>query len=92
MAHGFRRLIWQVELEVFRKLLEHLYTDTDDVPSAISLQLFSAADRFGVDRLRQLCVSRVEADMDVGSVCSILTVADRHNAAQLTDECVNFIV
>ena len=74
------------------KLLEHLYTDTDAVPSEIALPLFSAADRFGVDRLKQLCVARVEADMCVSTVCSILTVADRHNAAYLKEECVNFIV
>jgi len=53
-----------VEVDVFRKLLEHLYTDTNDIPKDIALRLFSAADRFGVDRLRQLCVARVESVMD----------------------------
>jgi len=81
-----------VEVEVFRKLLEHLYTDTDIVPSEIALELFSAADRFGVERLRQLCAARVEADMSVNSVCNILTVADQHNATYLKEECVQFIV
>jgi len=81
-----------VEVDVFRKLLEHLYTDTNDIPKDIALRLFSAADRFGVDRLRQLCVARVESVMDVETVSKILTVADQHNASHLKDDCVQFIV
>jgi len=81
-----------VPLEVFRKLLEHLYTDTDAIPSEIALPLFSAADRFGVERLRQLCIARIQADMDVDSACTILSVAAEHHATHLKEDVVQFIV
>ncbi|KAL1500249.1 hypothetical protein AB1Y20_012917 [Prymnesium parvum] len=81
-----------VELEVFRKLLEHLYTDTEEIPQEIALPLFAAADRFGVERLRRLCALRVETIMRVDTVCSIFTVADQHGDECLKVECVRFIV
>jgi len=81
-----------VPLEVFRKLLEHLYPDTDAIPSKIALPLFSAADRFGVERLRQLCIARIQADMDVDSACTILSVAAEHHATHLKEDAVQFIV
>ena len=37
------------------QLLEHLYTDSDTVPSELALELFSAADLFQVSRRPSAC-------------------------------------
>jgi len=87
----------QVEIEdvsgdVFMILLEHLYTDAVEVPLGLSLPVFAAADRFGVDRLKQLCSARIEAELSINNVCSVLTVADQHNASELLEASVSYVV
>jgi len=78
--------------EVFEKLLEHIYTDTDDIPSALALDLFTAAAYFQLERLKQMCLTRVESEMSVETVCHILSVAEQHSAPRLKEEAVKFIV
>ena len=41
--------IVDVSPPVFQLLLEHLYTDSSAVPEESALELFAAADRFGVE-------------------------------------------
>jgi len=85
-------VIPDVEVEVFRKVLDHLYTDSGDVPPSLALKLFTAAAFFQIERLKELCAACLENDMKVSTVCQILTVADQHNATYLKDESVSFIV
>jgi hypothetical protein len=78
--------------DVFRALLEHLYTDRVDVTSEIALELFAAADFLGVEQLKSICVSKIESELSVDTVCHTLTVADKHSATPLKDVCVRYIV
>ena len=48
-------VIPDVEVEVFRKVLDHLYTDSGDVPPSLALKLFTAAAFFQIERLKELC-------------------------------------
>ena len=84
--------IEDVSLDALNALLEHLYTDAADVPSELALQLFAAADRFGVERLKSLCAAKIEAELSSASVCAVLVVADAHSAAELKQACVEYIV
>jgi hypothetical protein len=81
-----------VSPSVFLLLLDHLYTDAADVTPDSALDLLAAADRFGVERLKQLCSAQIEAGLSVDSVCEVLTMADRHSEAELVRSCVSFIV
>jgi len=85
-------VISDVPHAVFMLILEHLYTDMVEIPSTAALSLFAAADRFGVDRLKQLCAAKIEAELSICNVCAALTVADQHNAADLLEAAVSFIV
>ena len=69
--------IVDVSPPVFQLLLEHLYTDSSAVPEESALELFAAADRFGVERLRALCSDRIEGMLSAANVCDVLTVADQ---------------
>ncbi|EOD21529.1 hypothetical protein EMIHUDRAFT_458337 [Emiliania huxleyi CCMP1516] len=84
--------IVDVSPPVFQLLLEHLYTDSSAVPEESALELFAAADRFGVERLRALCSDRIEGMLSAANVCDVLTVADQHNGAELVEAAVSHIV
>ncbi len=58
----------------------------------MALPLFAAADRFGVERLKLHCASKLEAGLNVEDACAVLTAADRHLAPDLREHCVGFIV
>lgn len=66
-------------------LLEYLYTDTMDFTPDIALELLSAADRFGLERLKRECITLIEAGLTTATVCHVLTIADRHSADDLKE-------
>jgi hypothetical protein len=70
-------VIDDAELRVFMAMLEHLYTDTVEIPSDIALALMCTADRFGVERLKALCAAKLEAELSPATACAVLVVADR---------------
>lgn len=81
-----------MSLPVFSAVLDHLYTDSVDVPPELALPLFSAANFFQIDRLKSLCAARIEADLAISNCCHALTIADQHCAAELKEVCISFIV
>jgi hypothetical protein len=58
----------------------------------MTMELFQAADQFGVDRLKKICESRMLASINVENASSILFAADLHNAKSLRERCINFIL
>lgn len=91
-AGSQRATLDDIPYPVFMALLEYLYTDSAEVPSNLALPLFAAADFLGVEHLKSLCVARIEAELSIENVCSALTVADKHLAANLKATCIAFIV
>jgi hypothetical protein len=74
-----------VRYEIFLALLEYLYTDALDFAPECALELLTAADRYGLDRLKRECVNSVEACLRTCTVCHVLTVADQHLAEDLRE-------
>lgn len=74
-----------VRYDIFVHLLDYLYTDALDFPPESALELLTAADRYGLDRLKRECVSSVEACLRTCTVCHVLTVADQHLAEDLKE-------
>ena len=81
-----------VRHKIFVVLLEYLYTDQCDVPLEIAMELFQAADRFQVDRLKKICEAKMLASIEVENAASIFHAADVHNAKSLREKCLNFIL
>ena len=57
-----------------------LTTSSTDVAAEMALPLFAAADRFGVERLKRHCASRLEAGLGCEDACAVLAAADRRRA------------
>ncbi|CAN0532052.1 unnamed protein product, partial [Ectocarpus sp. 12 AP-2014] len=69
-----------VRRPIFLALLEYLYTDELDVELEVAMELFQAADQFGVDRLKRMCESTMLASIEVENAASIFHAADERNA------------
>ena len=78
---------------VFLPLLEYLYTDcADSVELDMTMELFEAADRFGVERLKKMCEAKMLGSMCVENAATIFHAADTHNAKSLREKTLNFIL
>ncbi|KAJ3686360.1 hypothetical protein LUZ61_015524 [Rhynchospora tenuis] len=87
--------IEDMETEVFKYLLQYIYTDTIDgnpeVPSAsLAQQLLVAADRYGIEGLRIKCEEKLSKDVSLDSVLTCFALAEKHNCSKLREACFKF--
>nr|CAD1825981.1 unnamed protein product [Ananas comosus var. bracteatus] len=53
--------------------------------------LLAAADRYGLERLRLICESKLSQQVDAGTVATTLALAEQHHCRKLKAICLNFI-
>ena len=56
------------------------------------MELFQAADQFGVERLKKICESKMLGSICVENAAQIFHAADQHNARSLREKTLNFIL
>jgi speckle-type POZ protein len=81
---------------IFESLLHFIYTDSlpdhcKDGKAEAMQHLLVAADRYGVDRLRLLCESKLSDTIDVQTVATTLALAEQHHCSQLRQACIQFM-
>ena len=81
-----------VKHAIFIKLLEYLYTDSIDIPLDMAMDLFEAADKFGVERLKHMCENKMLGSITVDNAASMFHAADVHHASGLRQKCLAFIL
>jgi speckle-type POZ protein len=86
-----------MEVGVFKALLRFIYTDT--VPefekqeeALMAEHLFAAADRYGLDRLKLICVGKLSSGISVHTAAMMLALAEQHSCSLLKAKCVEFIL
>ena len=84
--------IVDIRLPVFMKLLEYLYSDVADVGPELAIELYVAADRYTLDRLKGLCEERLMRGISPENAASLLQLADELNVLRLREICVGYIV
>ncbi|KAL6874007.1 hypothetical protein ACP4OV_014089 [Aristida adscensionis] len=87
-----------MEAGVFKAMLHFIYTDTVpelDEPSeaamSVAQHLLAAADRYGLERLKVICESKLAGGIDVGTAATTLALAEQHDCSLLKAKCVEFI-
>lgn len=71
--------------------LQEFSGSTSMCTSTITLQhLLAAADRFGLDRLKQLCEAKLCEEVTADTVATTLSLADQHRCSQLKAICLKF--
>jgi speckle-type POZ protein len=90
--------IEDMKFEVFKALIHFIYTDKlrndlhAGMPWTELLQdLFVAADRYALHKLKALCEQRLAENLCIDTVASTLVLADRHNSAWLKEKCFDFV-
>uniref|UniRef100_A0A7C8ZGR8 BTB domain-containing protein n=1 Tax=Opuntia streptacantha TaxID=393608 RepID=A0A7C8ZGR8_OPUST len=95
-------VVEDVEPSIFKAMLHYIYSDClPDVceimgsSSSCSLtimvqHLLAAADRFGLDRLKLLCESKLCDEITVETVSTTLSLAEQHRCMQLKTVCLKF--
>jgi speckle-type POZ protein len=81
---------------IFEALLHFIYTDSlpdnyKDGKAEAMQHLLVAADRYGVDRLRLLCESKLSEAINVQTVATTLALAEQHHCSQLRQACIQFM-
>jgi len=71
----------------FRGMLEYLYggdrpKNLDDV----AMDLFVIADKYGIEKLREICEANIIANLDADTVVDALLLAERHNREELLSQ------
>ncbi|KAJ3676873.1 hypothetical protein LUZ60_002597 [Juncus effusus] len=82
-----------IEPDVFRVLLEFIYSDdlTEFQSVVMTQHLLVAADKYGLERLRLHCEERLCESLDVNNVASILVLADQHSCFELKNKCFEYV-
>jgi speckle-type POZ protein len=88
-----------MDAEVFRTFLYFVYTDTIPIldqkgehETLLAQHLLDAADRYGLERLKRICVEKVCTDISVDTVATTLALAEQHGCSSLKSKCLKFIL
>nr|CAB3471112.1 unnamed protein product [Digitaria exilis] len=91
--------IKDIEVEVFRAMLHFVYTDTvpeldhkDEQATLMAQHLLEAANRYGLERLKRICLEKACTDISVDTVATTLALAEQHGCHKLKSKCMKFIV
>ncbi|XP_071685718.1 BTB/POZ and MATH domain-containing protein 3-like isoform X1 [Rutidosis leptorrhynchoides] len=94
--------LMDIEPSVFKGMLMFIYSDnlpdSQEVTGSMSMNtsiniiqhMLAAADRFGLDRLKQLCEAKLCEEVTVDTVATTLSLADQHRCSQLKAICLKF--
>ncbi|XP_039827114.1 BTB/POZ and MATH domain-containing protein 1-like [Panicum virgatum] len=85
-----------MEAQVFKALLYFIYTDlfpnaAEEDEDVLAQHLLVAADRYNLERLKLLCEQKLREYIDVGTVATILALAEQHHCHGLKKVCFHFL-
>ncbi len=81
-----------VRYQIFLSILEYLYTDKLEVQVESAMELFAAADLFGIPRLQSMCEKELLQSINAENAATIFHAADEHCATLLRSKTLNFIL
>ena len=77
---------------IFLAVLEYLYTDDVFIPLDCAMELFVAADLFGIPRLQAMCELKLLESMTVENAATIFHAADVHSATSLRNKALGYVL
>ena len=85
-----------MEPKVFKTMLHFIYTDTlpsidDKEIMEMAQNLFVAADRYNLERLKLICQNTLCSHMDARTVATTLGIAQQHACGKLKEACHKFL-
>ncbi|GFR00873.1 TD and POZ domain-containing protein 3 [Trichonephila clavata] len=81
------------EDDTLRRLLQYLYINTlEDLQWENALNLYAAADKYGIVCLKSKCSSFLKSNLCPNNVCDVLVLADMHGDDDLKGVVQNYIL
>ena len=77
--------------EVFKAMMDFIYTGKEPVLHGMADAVLAAADKYGLERLKVMCESALCRDLSVENAAHTLFLADLHSTGQLKTQVLNFI-
>eukprot|EP00478_Filoreta_tenera_P000348 GABV01000348.1.p1 GENE.GABV01000348.1~~GABV01000348.1.p1 ORF type:complete len:219 (-),score=93.96 GABV01000348.1:560-1216(-) len=74
-----------------RTMMTFMYTGECDLTVDSALPVLSLANRYSVDRLKEICESFISTELSVSNCCLFLSAADRFNCTDLREMCIRFV-
>lgn len=71
-------VVRDLEPEVFKQLIDYTHTGTVVLQARTLLGLMNASDHYGLEELKQACIRFMEHCINVDSVCSLLSSAEKY--------------
>jgi speckle-type POZ protein len=84
--------IIDLEYKVVREMLIFIYSGKSPNVKKMANYLLSAADKYGLNRLKLICEDTLCSNLSVDNSSYILILADLYNAHSLKAEAINFII
>lgn len=84
--------IGNISLDVFQKIIEYLYSAKVDLDWDNVVPILEAADRFGIDQLKQQCEKILLQAIDIETAENLMSIADVFSISELRASCERFIV
>mmetsp|Transcript_14147 Transcript_14147/g.39114 ORF Transcript_14147/g.39114 Transcript_14147/m.39114 type:complete len:563 (-) Transcript_14147:2003-3691(-) len=84
--------IHDIRREIFLMLLEYLYTDAVLVDIDHAIELYCAADMYGLPRLKNLCLRPLKLNMTIATAAPLLQSAANSKHEELKEICMDFVV
>nr|XP_042130343.1 speckle-type POZ protein-like [Peromyscus maniculatus bairdii] len=83
--------ILDLELQVFKAVMDFIYTRTAPDVDSMAAAVLAAADKYGLERLKVTCEDALCRDLSVENAAHTFFLADLHNAGQLKTQTLDFI-
>ncbi|XP_055943623.1 uncharacterized protein LOC129974876 [Argiope bruennichi] len=84
--------IEDISADILEKFLICLYKDAlENIEWDSVIELYYAADKYQVERLKHLCCYYLAENVDCDRVCDVLILADRYNDCALKQQVEDFI-
>ncbi|XP_057318662.1 speckle-type POZ protein B-like [Microplitis mediator] len=81
-----------VDPEIFKKLLEFIYTDKVSDLDDDAEELLEVANKYQMQSLKDMCTVSLSQTINVGNAIRIMLLADRNNVKQLMKYAEKFII
>ena len=83
--------IQDIDSDVFDVFLRFLYSGQVDQLDEMFLDLFTAADKYDVQPLREICIRHMASNISVDNALGVLALAERHSIEETKSLVLQFI-
>ncbi|XP_028713275.1 speckle-type POZ protein-like [Peromyscus leucopus] len=80
-----------LEPQVFKAMMNFIYTGTAPDLDSMADSVMAAADKYGLEHLKVMCEDALCRDLNVENTAHTLYLADLHSSEQLKTEALDFI-